>query len=62
MKSGTVDVRSREGDRIGKKRVDELVTFFESLYPSKSKASEELFSKKWNPNNYPKNEGNEELK
>lgn len=37
MKSGSVDIRTREGGRVGKKRVDEVAAFFESLMPEKSK-------------------------
>jgi hypothetical protein len=54
MKSGTVDIRSREDARIGKKRVDELVEYFQSLMPKPSKKFEELYSKAWNPKHYPK--------
>jgi threonyl-tRNA synthetase len=37
MNTGTVDVRSREGDRLGKFTIPKLIEFFKSLEPAKSK-------------------------
>lgn len=53
MKAGMVDVRSREGERVGKMRVDEAAKFFNSLLPKKSQSHDERYSKVWNPNDYP---------
>jgi len=39
MKSGCVDVRSREDKRIGKMRVDELAKFFKDQIPKPSSAA-----------------------
>jgi len=36
VKTGTVDIRSREDKRVGKMRVDEVAHFFESQMPAKS--------------------------
>lgn len=53
VKSGTVDVRSREDARLGKMRVDELHKYFQSLMPLESEKSKNLYSKAWNPADYP---------
>ncbi len=52
-KEGCVDVRSRDGQRIGKMRVDAVARYFESLSPKPSKSFEKLYSQVWNPENYP---------
>jgi threonyl-tRNA synthetase len=56
VKTGTVDVRSKEGTqekRMGKKRVDEVVKYFDSLMTPKSKSYKELYAKAWKPEDYP---------
>lgn len=50
--TGTVDVRSRDGERVGKMRVDEVAKFFHSQQPPKSKSFEELYSKMWKPEDF----------
>jgi len=40
VKQGTVDIRSRDNQRVGKKRVDQLHDFFQSLLPPKSEKFE----------------------
>lgn len=37
VESNTVNVRNREGEILGKKTIDELIQFFKSLSPQKSK-------------------------
>ena len=37
----------------GNKRVDETVAFFNSLLPKRSNQFEKLYSKAWNPADYP---------
>jgi len=48
-KTGTVDIRSRDNERIGKKRIDELHDYLQSLLPKNSTASEKFYEKAWNP-------------
>jgi threonyl-tRNA synthetase len=45
MNTATVDVRSREGDRLGKFTVSKLVEFFKSLEPAKSKLELNILEK-----------------
>jgi threonyl-tRNA synthetase len=45
MTTGTVDVRSREGDRLGKFTINKLIEFFESLEPAKSKLELSILEK-----------------
>lgn len=52
VNEGTVDVRSRENERMGKFRVDKLHEHFQSLSPKKSKAYDKFYSHMWNPANY----------
>mmetsp|Transcript_18996 Transcript_18996/g.29132 ORF Transcript_18996/g.29132 Transcript_18996/m.29132 type:complete len:884 (+) Transcript_18996:485-3136(+) len=52
VKEGTVDIRSRDNKRIGKKRVDELPAFFETQQPAESKRHGEFYSKAWDAANY----------
>ena len=51
-----VDIRSRDGERVGKMRVDEVAEFFYSLMPEKSKSYKvithsniHLYAKAWKP-------------
>jgi hypothetical protein len=46
-------LRSREGQIIGSKRVDEAHDFFQSLLPPSSKASDDLYKNVWNPADFP---------
>lgn len=50
---GTVDIRSREQQQIGSKRVDEAADFFRSLIPKRSNQFFDLISKAWSPNDFP---------
>jgi threonyl-tRNA synthetase len=45
MSTGTVDVRSREGDRLGKFTTPKLIEFFKSLEPAKSKLELNILEK-----------------
>lgn len=49
MKAGTVDIRTRENQRLGKMRVDKLHEYFQSLLPKKSKAYKAFYEKAWDP-------------
>lgn len=53
VKAGCVDVRTREGERVGKMRVDEVAKYFESLMPKKSNKYQHLYEKVWSPEHYP---------
>jgi len=48
MNTGTVDVRSREGDRLGKFTTPKLIEFFKSLEPVKSKLELNILEKIYN--------------
>ena len=52
-KEGCVDVRNREGQRIGKMRIDQVAKYFEDLNPKPSRSNDVLYSKIWKPENYP---------
>jgi len=52
-KSGMVDVRTRDSERVGKMRVDEVANYFRSLLPKPSSKFESKYSKAWNPKDYP---------
>ena len=43
--NNSIDIRTREGERMGKKTLSELIKFFESLEPKKSKAELDLLGK-----------------
>ena len=49
MKNGTVDVRTRDNQRLGKMRVDKVHEYFESLLPRNSNAWERFYEKAWDP-------------
>lgn len=51
---GMVDVRSRDNQRVGKFRIDDLVTFFNDLNPKASRSHEKLYQKVWDPKDFPK--------
>lgn len=51
-KNGTVDIRNRENERIGKMRVDELHHYFQSLMPNKSTAYEKFYAEAWDPTKF----------
>ena len=52
-KEGCVDVRSRDGQRIGKMRVDALAKYFEDLTPKPSRSHDHLYSQVWKAEDYP---------
>lgn len=52
VKAGCVDIRTREGERVGKMRVDEVANYFQSLMPKKSNSWEKLYEKAWKAGNY----------
>lgn len=49
MAEGTVDIRTRENQRLGKMRIDKLHEYFQSLMPAKSKAYSAFYEKAWDP-------------
>lgn len=51
-KTGTVDIRSRTNERIGKKRIDEAHQFFQDQLPAKSRKYEEFYEKAFNPETF----------
>lgn len=51
---GMVDVRSRDNQRVGKFRIDDLVTFFNDLTPKPSRSHDKLYQKVWDPKNFPR--------
>jgi hypothetical protein len=50
---GTVDIRTRDNERIGTKRIDELHNYFTSLLPAHSDKYEKFYENAWNPANFP---------
>ena len=52
-RDGCVDVRSRDGQRVGKMRVDELAHYFNGLTPKPSKSHEILYDKVWKAEDFP---------
>ena len=46
---GTLDIRSRNNERIGKKGIVEAHEFFQSLNPAKSNMYEKFYEKAWKP-------------
>jgi len=52
MESGTVDVRTRDTERHGKMRVDELAKHLETLKPAPSPSFNNFYKNAWNPDNY----------
>lgn len=60
--TGCVDIRGRDGQMLGSKRVDETAEFFKSMLPQRSKCYEELYSKAWRAVDYPASEYKEEEK
>ena len=56
VKTGTVDVRTRDGKREGKFRVDDLVTHLKSLYPKQSQSYFNFYEKIWKPEDHAKEE------
>jgi len=51
-KTGCVDIRSRNNERIGKKRVDEAHYFFQTLLPKHSSMYEKFYAKAWDPSKF----------
>ena len=52
-KDGCVDVRGRDGQRLGKMRVDVVAKYFEDLTPKPSRSHDHLYSQMWKPEDYP---------
>lgn len=52
MEQGTVDIRTRENQRLGKMRIDKLHEYFQSLLPEKSKAYKSFYEGAWDPANF----------
>ena len=52
MANGTVDVRTRDNQRLGKMRVDKVHEYFQSLFPKNSNAWEQFYEKAWDPADY----------
>lgn len=52
METGTVDVRTRDTERHGKMRVDELAKHLETLKPAPSPSFNNFYKNAWNPDNY----------
>lgn len=52
-KEGCVDVRSRDGQRVGKMRIDQVEKYFEDLKPKPSRSADNLYQKIWRPEDYP---------
>ena len=52
METGTVDVRTRDTERHGKMRVDEVHEYFQKLLPGKSQKYESFYKKAWDPENF----------
>ena len=50
---GMVDIRSRDNQRVGKMRVDDLVKFFLDQNPKPSRSHDKLYSKMWSPKDFP---------
>lgn len=53
-------MRTRDGERVGKMRIDEVAKHFENLMPKKSHSFENLYSKVWRPEDYPAEEKKQE--
>jgi hypothetical protein len=52
MKTGTVDVRTRDEKRHGKIRLNTLVEMFKDMYPKPSEKHERLYKNMYNPDDY----------
>jgi len=52
MNSGTIDIRTRDNERAGKMRIDELHDYFQSILPSKSNMYEKFYEKAWDPKDF----------
>lgn len=53
VRDGCVDVRSRDGQRVGKMRIDQVAKFFEDQSPKPSRSHDALYSQVWRPEDYP---------
>ena len=47
-----VDIRTRDNERMGKMRIDQLDEHFQSLLPKNSKKYEEFYAKAWDPSKF----------
>lgn len=47
-----VDIRTRDNERMGKMRIDQLHEHFQSLLPSKSNEYEKFYQKAWDPSQF----------
>jgi len=52
MRTGTVDVRTRDEKRHGKLRVNTLVDMFNDHYPKPPQKFHDKYAKMWNPDDY----------
>ena len=52
MKTGTVDVRTRDTERHGKMRVDQLRDMLIKMKPAPSKSHDDFYSKIWDVKDY----------
>jgi threonyl-tRNA synthetase len=52
MLSGTVDVRTRDTERHGKMRVDQVVDHLNKLKPEPSSSFDNFYKNAWNPDTY----------
>ncbi len=54
VKTGTVDVRTRDGKREGKFRIDDFVKHLLEQSPKQSKTFDNFYEKVWDPQAYPR--------
>lgn len=52
MKTGTIDVRTRDTERHGKMRVDQLCDMLHNLKPAPSEEDSKFYQKVWNLDDY----------
>jgi len=62
MHAGTIDVRTRDTERHGKMRVDQLVDHLNKLKPAKSASFDNFYKNAWNPDNFKEAPKSEEPK
>jgi len=53
-RTGTVDIRTRDNERIGKMRCDDLHLYFQTLKPDLGSKYEEFYAEAWDPKKYEK--------
>lgn len=52
-KAGCVDIRSRDNQRLGKMRVDDLAKFFKEQLPKPSSSFDSKYVSAWKAEDYP---------